>query len=200
MRIIWCNTGDSPRGHGGRRAPAAAGRAVKSSQTGQSPETATTAPLPGTVPAVADTGEMRRAVASKNGPLRPKGAWHLQRRDQPHGGSLRAKSPRHRPRQRAHLRCETQPGASAQPLRRLDRLHRDKACGGFQSPGNTATTGAMHLQRMQTSRCMVQTSRCMAPAAKIPENLLASASFGAAPGTVPAGTAAGVHQRPLAGR
>ncbi|MFM7037723.1 MAG: hypothetical protein ACKO2L_08370, partial [Planctomycetaceae bacterium] len=28
IRIIWCGTGDSPRGHGGRRATAAVGRAV----------------------------------------------------------------------------------------------------------------------------------------------------------------------------
>jgi len=31
--------------------------------------------------------------------------------------------PRQRPRQRAHLRCETQPGASAQPLRRMLQPH-----------------------------------------------------------------------------
>jgi len=42
--------------------------------------------------------------------------------------------------------------------------------------------------------------RCMAPFAKIPENLLVCASFGAAPGTVPAGTAAGVQLRQLVGR
>jgi len=40
----------------------------------------------------------------------------------------------------------------------------------------------------------------MAPFAKIQEILLASASFGAAPGTVPAATAAGVQLRQLAGR
>jgi len=54
MRIIWCDTGDSPRGHGGRRATAAVGRAVESSQSEESSETATSGPLPGTVPAVAD--------------------------------------------------------------------------------------------------------------------------------------------------
>jgi len=69
IRIIRCGTGDSPRGHGGRRAPAAAGWTVESSQTEVSTETATTALLPGTVPAVADTGEMRWAVAGKKRPL-----------------------------------------------------------------------------------------------------------------------------------
>ena len=54
--IIWCDTGDSPRGHGGGRATAAVGRTLESSQTEESPETATTMPLPGTVPAGADTG------------------------------------------------------------------------------------------------------------------------------------------------
>jgi len=68
IRIIWCDTGDSPRGHGGRRATAAAGRAVESSQSEESPETATTATSPGTVPAVADTGEIRWAVAGNQGP------------------------------------------------------------------------------------------------------------------------------------
>jgi len=65
IRIIWCGTGDSPRGHGGGRVPAAVGWAVESSQTEESTETATTVPLPGTVPAVADTGTMRLAVAGK---------------------------------------------------------------------------------------------------------------------------------------
>ena len=50
-----------------------------------------------------------------------------------------------------------------------------------------------------TSKC-IKTSKCMASVAKIPEILSLSTSFGATPGTVPAGTAAGVHQRPLAGR
>jgi len=69
MPIIRCGTGDSPRGHGGRRVTAAAGWMVESSQTEESTETATTVPLPGTVPAVADTGEMRWAVAGKKRPL-----------------------------------------------------------------------------------------------------------------------------------
>jgi len=112
-RIIWCDTGDSPRGHGDGRAPAAAGWTVESSQSEESPETATTVPMPGTVPAVADTGAMSWTVAGKKAPF-------------------------------------------------------------------TAL-------------------RCMAPLAKIPENLLSSASFGVTPGTVPAGTAAGVQQRRLAG-
>jgi len=68
MRIIRCGTGDCPRGHGGGRAPAAVGWTVESSQTGESTETATTVPLPGTVPAVAGTGEMRWAVAGNQGP------------------------------------------------------------------------------------------------------------------------------------
>jgi len=88
MRIILCGTGDSSRGHGGSRATAAVGRAVESSQTEESPETATTVPLPGTVPAVADTGEMMGAAAGKKGlvtALRCMApattvAWHLQRR------------------------------------------------------------------------------------------------------------------------
>ena len=42
--------------------------------------------------------------------------------------------------------------------------------------------------------------RCMAPVAKIPEKLLVSTSFGVTPGTVPAGTAAGVQQRRFAER
>ena len=71
IRIIRCNTGDSPRGYGGRRATAAAGWTVESSQSEESAETATTVPLPGTVPAVANTGEMRWAVASQKRPLRP---------------------------------------------------------------------------------------------------------------------------------
>jgi len=54
IRISWCDTGDSPRRHGGSRATAAVGWTLESSQTEESPETATTAPLPGTVPAVAD--------------------------------------------------------------------------------------------------------------------------------------------------
>jgi len=114
IRITWCGTGDSPRGHGRRRATAAVGRTVESSQTEDSPETATTVPLPGTVPTIADTGELRWDGGRQNG--------------------------------------------------------------------------------------LVTTQRCMAPLAKIPENLLASASFGAAPETVPADTAAGAQQRPLAGR
>jgi len=55
-RIIGCDTGDSPRGHGGGHATAIAGWAVESSQSEESTETATTGPLPGTVPAVADNG------------------------------------------------------------------------------------------------------------------------------------------------
>jgi len=67
IRIVWCDTGDSPRGQGGRRAPAAVGRAVESSQAEESPETAKTAPLPGTVPAVADTrgNEVGRSTAKR---------------------------------------------------------------------------------------------------------------------------------------
>jgi len=67
IRIIWCGTGDSPRGHGGGRATVAVGRTVESSQTEESTETATPAPLPGTVPAVANTGEMRCAGARQKG-------------------------------------------------------------------------------------------------------------------------------------
>jgi len=70
IRIIRCGTGDSPRGHGGGRVPEAAGWTVESSQSEESTEIATTAPLPGTVPAVSDTGEMRWAVAGEKGPLR----------------------------------------------------------------------------------------------------------------------------------
>jgi len=40
----------------------------------------------------------------------------------------------------------------------------------------------------------------MAPEAKIPENLLAAASFGTTVGTVPAGTAAGVLEWVVAGK
>jgi len=69
IRSIWCDTGDSPRGHGGGRATAAVGWAVKSSQSEDSTETATTAPLPGTVPTVASTGAMRWAVAGKKAPV-----------------------------------------------------------------------------------------------------------------------------------
>ncbi|MFM7039753.1 MAG: hypothetical protein ACKO2L_18765, partial [Planctomycetaceae bacterium] len=58
-RIIWCNTGDSPRGHGGGRETVAVGWTVESSQSEESTETTTTVPLPGTVPAVEDTREMR---------------------------------------------------------------------------------------------------------------------------------------------
>jgi|GEM_PF-6029190 len=58
----------------------AAGRAVESPQTEGSPETATTVPLPGTVPAAADTWEMRWVVAGKKSPLRPQGAWYPERR------------------------------------------------------------------------------------------------------------------------
>jgi len=125
IRIVWYDTGDSPRGHGGGQATAAVGWAVESSQTEESPGTATAVPLPGTVPAVADTGEMR---------------WAAGRQKEPVTG----------------IRCTA--------LRCITAL------------------------------------RCMALAAKIPENLLASASFGAAPGTVPTGAAAGVQQWPLAGR
>jgi|GEM_PF-3033657 len=67
IRIIWCNTGDSPRGHSGGRAPVAAGWTVESSQSEESPETATIAPLAGTVPAVADTGKMRWGSGRKTG-------------------------------------------------------------------------------------------------------------------------------------
>jgi len=70
VRIIWCGTGDSPRGDGGGRATAAVGWTVESSQTEESTETATTVPLPGTVPVAADTGEMRWDGAGKNGTLR----------------------------------------------------------------------------------------------------------------------------------
>jgi len=60
VRIIWCGIGDSPRGDCGRRATAASGGAIESSQTEESPETATGRRLPGTVPAVAKIGgEMR---------------------------------------------------------------------------------------------------------------------------------------------
>jgi len=82
IRIIWCGTRDSPRGHGGRRVTAAAGWTVEWSQTKESTETATTVPLPGTVPAVADTGEMMWTMAGKTGLLRPWGAWHLSRKSQ----------------------------------------------------------------------------------------------------------------------
>jgi len=71
IRIIWIGTVDSPRDHGGGRATAVAGRSIGSSQTEESTETAMTAPLPGTVPAVANTGEMTWAVAGKKGVLRP---------------------------------------------------------------------------------------------------------------------------------
>jgi len=84
MRIIWCNTGDTPRGHSGRRVPAAAGWTLESSQSEESPETATTAPLPGTVPAVADTTKMRWGSGRQTGLVTAlrcmaPAAWHLQR-------------------------------------------------------------------------------------------------------------------------
>ncbi|MFM7036219.1 MAG: hypothetical protein ACKO2L_00720, partial [Planctomycetaceae bacterium] len=52
------------------------------------------------------------------------------RRHRVHGCKVHGtwNSPRQRTRQRAHLRCETQPGASVQPLSCVDPLHRDKAC------------------------------------------------------------------------
>jgi len=56
IRIIWCDTGDSPRGHGGMCATAAVGRTVEPSQSEESIETTTGGPLPGTVPAVAGNG------------------------------------------------------------------------------------------------------------------------------------------------
>ena len=37
MRIIWCGSGDSPRGQSDGRAPAAAGWTVESSQSEESP-------------------------------------------------------------------------------------------------------------------------------------------------------------------
>jgi len=71
MCRISYDTGDSPRDHGGGRATAVAGWTIESSQIEESTETAMTAPLPGTVPAVANTGEMTWAVAGKKGLLRP---------------------------------------------------------------------------------------------------------------------------------
>jgi len=84
-------------------------------------------------------GEGRcRRLASALASARTFGAKHRRglppnrcyNRNQPHGGSLRAKGPaneRPTPCQRAHLRCETSPGASAQPLSRLSAAWRQPA-------------------------------------------------------------------------
>jgi hypothetical protein len=59
-------------------------------------------------------GSARTFGANRNRGLPP-----VRSHFQPHGGSLRATPLRTRcprPRQRAHLRCESQPGASARPL------------------------------------------------------------------------------------
>ena len=81
IRVPRCDTGDSPCRQCGRRAGAVAGRAVESSQTEELPESATPAPLPGRVPAVADYGG--NAVGGEAGKRcwsLPKSAWHLQRK------------------------------------------------------------------------------------------------------------------------
>jgi len=90
--------------------------------------------------------------------------------------------PRQRPRQRAHLRCETQPGASAQPhggsLRANGRCHRFAT-----ALASARTFGAKHSRGLPPNRSAACSAAWRQPAGKRPchrsVNALASArTFG----------------------
>jgi len=82
---------------------------------------------------------------------------------QPHGGSLRAKGPatvHQRPRQRAHLWCETQPGASAQPLATSAAWRQPAGKEPCHRPTNAfasvRTFGAKHSRGLPPNRSQPQ--------------------------------------------
>ena len=96
---------------------------------------------------------------------------------------LAGRQNRHKPKNRQNLQRLRNPRGQSPQAQTQGKS------GGVMAGkrGRSLPRGAWHLERM-------------APRAKIPVNLLASASLGATLGTVPASTAAGVQERPLAGR
>jgi len=93
----------------------------------------------------------------------PPSRW-FQTQSQPHGGSLRANGPCKRPHQRAHLRCETSPGASAQPLIKRNPSRMAAACGQMAlPPPHQRPRQHAHL------RCQTSPGAAAQPLAILPE-------------------------------
>ena len=88
---------------------------------------------------------------------------------QPHGGSLRANGPANalaNALDSAHLRCETQPGASAQPLSRMVQPHGSAAWRQPAGKRPLPTPNQRHRQRAHL-RCETQPGASAQPLSRM---------------------------------